>query len=91
MSLAIDVEQITAIVLTNGLRYEVSPGDTSSLDAFELLDSFHSPGRWIVRFQPEGRATGFEFVTPGGTRIALPAEHIMVVEYNDKLHSQRND
>ena len=86
MSLAIDPNLVTAVLLASG-RYEVQPG-TFELDSYEFVEPHSNPDRNGHILHGGGNsgvcATGFDFlVSPNGPRMAGPLTAILAVEITE--------
>jgi hypothetical protein len=77
VSLAVDIADVSAVLLTDGSWWRVTDFDT---DAYEFLDD----GQLIYNGERQGCSTGFRFVNEHGNLVVGPMTSIVAVRIDSK-------
>jgi hypothetical protein len=85
MSLSIDVDEVTAVLLADGWHPvdQKNGVSTFATDAYEIMDwgsqERKDDGRPVARYQPKDSPTGFTFME-NGTEVCGPMTSILAVK-----------
>jgi len=77
MSLAIDVDKVTSVLLADGAWHDVS-ADTFMCDAYEFI--WDAGGGHTDIFQESGHTVGYSFRDHAGVTISGPLTAILAVK-----------
>jgi len=92
MSLAIDIDRVTGVLLSDGWHRVIE--QTFLLDSYEFLQAIHTPRERVLFGGGSSAlisATGAAWKNVGGEWIACPLSAILAVRYRDPVRAEEDE